>query len=183
MPSLLRPSRIYLTGFMGSGKSTVAWALAHRLGWTYVDLDRLIEVLTRRSVADHFAEGEAAFRSAEQATLARTFDRERIVVATGGGALVAPGAMEAARAVGHVVYLRLNPEALAARLEADATPRPLLTGPTGRLQGTALQTRVAALLAERGPWYAQADLTVEADGLSPDAVAVAVEAALAGSSG
>ena len=173
------PPRIYLTGFMGSGKSAAAVSLAYRLGFTSIDLDKLVAVLAGRSVAALFAEGEAAFRAAERETLEKTFDRPQVVVATGGGALVAPGAMEAAQAVGRVVYLRLPTDTLVARLEADPTPRPLLQDPDGQpLRGESLRARVAALLAERAPRYEQADVTIEAEGLTAREIAVAAAHAL-----
>lgn len=173
------PQRIYLTGFMGSGKSAAAWSLAARLGFTAIDLDRLVAVLSGRSIPDLFAEGEAAFRAAERETLEKTFDKKQVVVATGGGTLVVPGAMEAAQAAGRVVYLRLPVEALVARLEADPALRPLLRDAEGRpLRGEALRARVEALLAERAPRYEQADVVVEADGLTPKEVALAAAHAL-----
>jgi shikimate kinase len=167
------PQRLYLTGFMGSGKSTAAKSLAGQLGFTFIDLDRLVAVLAGRPIADLFAEGEAAFRAAERETLERTFDRPQIVVATGGGALAAPGAMEAAQAVGRVVYLRLPAEVLIARLEADPAPRPLLQDAHGQpLRGGALRARVEALLAERTPRYEQADVVIDADGLTSKEIAL-----------
>jgi shikimate kinase len=173
------PRRLYLTGFMGSGKSTVAEALAYRLGYTFIDLDRLVAVLAGRSLPDLFAEGEAVFRAAERETLDRTLDKRQIVVATGGGTLVAPGAMEAAQAVGRVVYLRVSVGTLAARLEADLAPRPLLQGPDGQpLRGEALRARVEALLAERAPRYEQADVVLDADGQTPREIALAALHAL-----
>jgi shikimate kinase len=173
------PQRIYLTGFMGSGKSATAWSLAARLGFTDIDLDKLVAVLAGRSLAALFAEGEAVFRAAEREALEKTFDKSQVVVATGGGALVAPGAMEAAQAVGRVVYLRLPSASLVARLEADSVPRPLLQGADGQpLEGAALRARVAALLAARAPRYEQADVVIDVDGLAPQEAAVAVVHAL-----
>ncbi len=173
-PFALPTPRLYLTGFMGSGKTTAAWHLASRLGWTWMDLDRLTAVLAGRSVAALFAEGEAAFRRAEADTLARTFDTRNVVVATGGGALVQPGAMERAKAAGTVVYLRLRPETLAARLAGD-TSRPLLLGADGEpLDDEARLARIETLLAERAPIYERADVVVDADALSPYEIAEAV---------
>ena len=80
--------RIVLTGFMGSGKSTVGRSLAQRLGWRFVDLDNLIEQRDGRAVSRIFAEsGEAVFRALETETLLSSLREPRLVVALGGGAL------------------------------------------------------------------------------------------------
>ncbi|MEO6923569.1 MAG: shikimate kinase [Bryocella sp.] len=79
--------RIVLTGFMGSGKSTVGKLLAEAIGWTFLDLDREIERRDGRSIPQIFAEsGEAAFRRAEAAALASALGKRRVVLALGGGA-------------------------------------------------------------------------------------------------
>lgn len=78
--------RIVLTGFMGSGKSTVGRLLADRLGWAFVDLDELIALRAGLSVSDIFAlHGEAHFRRLESSALAAALGRRRIVLALGGG--------------------------------------------------------------------------------------------------
>ena len=80
--------RIVLTGFMGSGKSTVGRSLAQRLGWRFVDLDSLVEQRDGRAVSRIFAEsGEAVFRALETETLLSSLREPRLVVALGGGAL------------------------------------------------------------------------------------------------
>src|ERR1700749_3713805 len=80
-------SRIVLTGFMGSGKSTVGPLLAAELGWAFLDLDTEIERRTGLTVPQIFAEqGEAAFRKEETAALAAVLGRTRTVIALGGGA-------------------------------------------------------------------------------------------------
>jgi shikimate kinase len=79
--------RIVLTGFMGSGKSTVGKLLAESTGWNFIDLDREIERRDGRSVPQIFAEsGEAAFRKAEAAALASVLGKRRVIIALGGGA-------------------------------------------------------------------------------------------------
>ncbi|HEX8299251.1 MAG TPA: shikimate kinase [Rubricoccaceae bacterium] len=176
------PRRVYLTGPMGSGKSTVGPLLADALGTRFVDLDWLVEARTGRSVASLFAiAGERAFRVAEAGALAETTRGEPAVVATGGGTLAIPGNLRAARAAGAVVWLRAAPETLAARLAAtDLTARPLLAGPDGRpLAGSALLTRLRSLIDAREPFYAQADVVVDADG-APEAVARTAAEALRG---
>ncbi|NNF59535.1 MAG: shikimate kinase [Rhodothermaceae bacterium] len=151
--------------------------MAGRLGWAFVDLDHLIEERTGYSVAALFDKGEAVFRAAEADALAATTTRARIVVATGGGTLVQPGAMDRAKAAGTVCYLRISPVTLASRLKGDAS-RPLLYGARGRpLYGAALQARINALLNERRSLYEQADLIVDAED-TPASVAEVLLAAL-----
>lgn len=174
------PSRVYLTGFMASGKSTVGPLVADALGHGFVDLDWLVEARTGQSVEALFASGgEAAFRRAEAEALAETTRGAGVVVATGGGALVEPKNLAVARGAGAVVWLRVSPERVLARL-GSAAGRPLLADAEGfPLCGDHLRGRVEGLLAARAPLYARADLTVDADG-APPRVAQAVVSALRG---
>ena len=171
------PPRVYLTGFMASGKSTVGPLLADQLGYRFVDLDWLVEAQTGRSVTDLFAEGEAVFRAAETAALRETTGGDGLVVSTGGGTLVDPSNLILARGSGPVVWLRTSVPILTARV-GDASGRPMLAGRDGRpLQGADLSERIADLLASREPYYAQADLVISAD-TTPDLVARDVAEAL-----
>ena len=171
------PPRVYLTGFMASGKSTVGPLVADRLGYRFVDLDWLVEARTGRTVTDLFADGESTFRVAEAQALAETGKGRGLVVATGGGTLVDPQNLTVARTAGVVVWLRATPEATLRRL-GDARGRPLLAGPGGQpLQGDALAARVRDLSRAREPFYAQADVVVDADGAA-EAVARQVAEAL-----
>jgi shikimate kinase len=164
------PPRVYLTGFMGSGKSTVGPLVADRLGYRFVDLDWMIEAREGRTVSNLFAEGEAVFRAAEAEALAESTRGDGLVVATGGGTLLAPANLHRARSAGVVVWLRATPEVTVRRL-ADASGRPLLADARGvPLQGPALEGRIRTLMAAREPGYARADLTVGAQG-PPDVVA------------
>ena len=159
------PPRVYLTGFMASGKSTVGPLVADRLGYRFVDLDWLIEARAGRTIPALFAQGgEAAFRAAEAEALAETTRAEGVVVATGGGALVDPANLRTARAAGAVVWLRASVDVTLARL-GDGSGRPLLEDRAGRpLWGDDLAVRVRRLLADREPFYAQAHLVADADG-------------------
>ena len=161
-------SRIYLTGFMGSGKSTVGAILANVLGFAFEDLDATVAERAGQSVQAFFAaHGEAAFRALEQEALHATAHREMLVVATGGGALARPESMAWARQHGWVVYLALGREALVERLQHLSTPRPLLLGPNGRRLGPeALRERADALLQQREPVYRRAHVVVQTDALS-----------------
>lgn len=86
--SALAAERIVLTGFMGSGKTTIGRRLAESLGWRFADLDSVIEQRDSRTVAAIFAEsGEAAFRAMESNALAASLKESQLVLALGGGAL------------------------------------------------------------------------------------------------
>ncbi|MEM8558631.1 MAG: shikimate kinase [Bacteroidota bacterium] len=160
---------VYLTGFMGSGKSTVGPLVAEQLGAAFVDLDAAIEETVGRPIAQVFAEqGEDAFREAERAALRATTSRSGLVVATGGGALLAPEAFDAAAGAGTVVFLRVQAEVLVARLAPEAAHRPLLHNASGiPLEGEALAQRIASLLAAREAAYERAHVVVQADDLPP----------------
>ena len=126
--------RLVLTGFMGSGKTTVGRMLADHLGWTFVDLDAVIELATGRSVPAIFAEsGEVEFRRIESAALTSALRSSPLVLALGGGAPETPGNREllaiAPRTA--VVYLAAPFATLLDRCqrqagEAGSTARPVL---------------------------------------------------------
>src|ERR1700683_4779598 len=84
----VRARRIVLTGFMGSGKSTVGPLLARQLGWKFVDADDVIAAEAGATIPEIFArEGEAAFRERERAAIARLASEDALVLALGGGAI------------------------------------------------------------------------------------------------
>ena len=173
------PSRIYLTGFMGSGKSTTGLVLARKLDYDFLDLDLQIEKGAKKSVATIFEEeGEAVFRAREAELLKETLPRNHLVIATGGGTMLSPESLLRAKSAGLVVYLRLDAEALAKRLRR-VTNRPILRDSNGEiLPERAFFERIKALLSQRTPFYEQADLIVEVGSLSPESVAEAIECAL-----
>ncbi|WP_457653340.1 shikimate kinase [Rhodocaloribacter sp.] len=178
---MIRASRIYLTGFMGSGKSTVGPEVAAALGYAFVDLDEAVAADAGTPVASIFAEaGEAEFRVREARMLRRTGAWEHVVVALGGGALADEANLAWALGHGTVVYLRVPPETLAARLcGAGQAGRPLLCDEAGKpLPPEALRAKVEAMLARREPFYRRAHVVVEAGAGDAKAVAGAVLRAL-----
>lgn len=145
--------RIYLSGFMGAGKTTVGRELARRLGWPFLDLDLEVETAAGATVREIFeGRGEAEFRRLERQALAATFEREPLVVAVGGGTLVDPSNLAAARARGRVVWLDAPFELLVRRI-----------GPRGKLDRPLFrdEEQARALLRERTPAYRRSDLVVE----------------------
>jgi shikimate kinase len=171
------PVRIYLTGFMGCGKSTIGPLLARRLGYTFIDLDTLIEQQAGRAIPEIFTMGgEVAFRAQERAALRQTAALEAYVIATGGGTLASEENLNWALRNGRVVYLQVSVEELVRRLAPAAISRPMLQDQHRQpLQGAALRQRIVSLLRRRELWYLQAHHVVDTDGLS---VAEAVEAVL-----
>ncbi len=151
---------LVLVGPMGSGKSSIGRRLADRLGLDFVDADREIEQRTGATVTMIFdCEGEAGFRERERATLADLIQRERMVLATGGGAVLHAGTRALLRARGYVVHLQVGPERQLERLARDRT-RPLLAGDDRAVV-------LARLAAARAPLYADAaHLRFDTDALS-----------------
>ena len=137
---------IFLIGPMGSGKSTVGRALARRLGLPFVDSDREIEARCGVDIPTIFEyEGEAGFRRREARVIDELSASGTLVLATGGGAILAESTRRTLRERGHVVLLAVDPAEQLRRVGGDAR-RPLLAtaDPAARL---------AQLMAERGPLY------------------------------
>lgn len=157
--------RIYLTGFMASGKSTVGPRAAARLGQPFLDLDRLITAHDGRSIPTIFAEdGENHFRALETEMLHRTTETEGLVVALGGGALVNDENRAFAKEHGRVIYLEVPVDTLLERVADDSTRRPLLEDESGaRLPREQQRNRIEEMLDERRPSYEAAHHTLNAD--------------------
>ena len=167
---------IFLIGYRGTGKSTVARELAVRLEWDGVDADVLIEKRAGKSIAAMFAEeGEAAFRDLESQVVRELAERPRTVVALGGGAVLRQENRRAIQAAGPVVWLTASVESILERLAADETTagrRPNLTAAGGRAE-------IESLLAERTPLYRDcATLIVDTEGKTAAQVADEIKAAL-----
>lgn len=150
--------RVYLTGFMASGKSSLGRNVAMELGFDFLDLDAAIEAEAGKTVGEIFRDdGEPAFRAAEAAALRATSHLENQVIAVGGGTLVPDANMDWALDHGTVVFLDLPAEELVRRLSRSRTRRPLVEAML-RNPGE-LERRVAELLGERRHAYERAQLT------------------------
>jgi len=152
---------IFLVGYRGSGKTTVASSLAARLGWTWVDADAELEQKRGSTIKQMFAdEGEPAFREYEAAILNEIALSDRQIVALGGGAVLREDNRNLLRKHGKTVWLKTRPEVLFERIKADtatAERRPNLTAQGGIEE-------IRTLLAAREPLYAAvAHLEVEAN--------------------
>jgi shikimate kinase len=122
--------KIFLLGYMGSGKSTVGKKLASLLDYTFIDLDTMIESETDHSIPEWFAAGEPKFREIESIVLRQTSEFKNTVVATGGGTPCFYDNLQWMNENGLTVYLKMSPGALFHRLIYSKTSRPLLAGKT-----------------------------------------------------
>lgn len=159
-----RHQRIYLTGFMGSGKSTIGPILANTIGYGFVDVDRAIEQQTGKEVRDIFREsGEEYFRILERTLLAGLSRQEHMVISLGGGTIADPISFPIIRESGILVYLKTAPDHLFKRLH-HKTDRPILVDASGeRLSEEALRTRIEEVYAHRRQFYEQADIIISTD--------------------
>ena len=154
---------ITLTGFMGSGKTTVGRMLADALGCPFMDLDDLIVKKAGKSIPDLFAQdGEPAFRQLEARLLKQTVEKyaeNTAVLSLGGGAVMTPASAALVHGKTVCIYLRASLETLLQRLEGESAGRPLA------------DDAMASRLAARAPIYEEtAHVTLDTDGLSPDEV-------------
>ena len=155
---------IVLTGFMGSGKSTVGRLVADALGCPFLDLDEIIEKKAGRRIPDIFAQdGEKGFRRLEKQALEKTVARyaeNTAVLALGGGTVTIPGAVQLLQEKTLCIYLQADFDTLLARLEGQTEGRPLA--------GEGMAER----LAGREPLYeAAAHVTIETATLTPEEIA------------
>ncbi len=155
---------IYLTGFMGSGKSTIAPILANTLGYSFIDIDDEIRKATGKRVTDFFSEfGEKRFREIERRLLHEASRSDECVISLGGGTITDDSNLAVVQSSGILVYLKAEVEHILLRLQ-NKTDRPLLKSIDGeKMNEEELRRRIVALLAIREPYYNQADITIPTD--------------------
>lgn len=160
-----RRDRVYLAGFMGSGKSTIGPILANALGYGFLDIDRAIERAAGKSVTAIFREdGEERFRALERELIAGVSTQPRLVVSLGGGTVADPAALGIIRSTGVLVYLKATTEQILRRV-AHRSDRPMLLAPDGEpLPREDLLLRVRQLYELREPLYELAEVTVLTEG-------------------
>jgi len=150
-------SRIFLIGFMGSGKSTLGKKLANQLDYRFEDMDDLIVRTSGMTIPGIFSEhGEELFRKWEKDILQEVIKKESLVIATGGGAPCHHDNLDVMNAHGLTVYLQLPPEAIRDRLLNSRTERPLVKGKSGE----ELLQFIKELLEKREKFYLASRLVV-----------------------
>jgi len=165
---LERPLRlIVLTGFMGSGKSTVGPLVAAHLGWKFIDADDVIEAEAGIPITEIFSRhGEAAFREQERATIARLAQTDNLVLALGGGAIETEANRTLLLSTPGTILIHLEVE-LATTLQrcgGTENTRPILAD----------QANLATRYHRRLPLYRTAHISIQVDHLTPKQVAEAV---------
>jgi len=171
--SALGDRSIVLVGMMGVGKSSVGRRLAARLTIPFVDADSEIETAAKMTIPEIFARhGEPYFRSGEARVIARLLEGGPQVLATGGGAFMNPDTRALIRQKGVSVWLHADLDVLLRRTSKRRSDRPLL-------QTDDPSATLRALLAEREPIYALADLTVQSRDVPHEAIVADLMTALA----
>ncbi|MBI1920901.1 MAG: shikimate kinase [Geobacter sp.] len=158
---------VILTGFMGSGKSSVGRIVAKRLGYEFRDLDAVIMEEAGLSINDIFSRhGEEHFRAVESRAVERVAGSTALVVATGGGAVISTENRRLFRSSGIVINLMASMESILNRLRNDSS-RPLLRGPDR-------EEKISRLLSEREACYADADIRIDTTGKKVEDVAAEI---------
>lgn len=156
----MNADKLYLVGFMGAGKTTVARILGRRLGWRVEDIDQRIEARERKAISAIFAQqGEPYFRQLERQALSELLPERNVIVATGGGTFVEPDNRALMLADGAVAWLDVPLERVMQRVPADGR-RPLASD---RAQMEMLYTR-------RRLAYAEAHVRIDAGRPIPEVV-------------
>jgi shikimate kinase len=156
----VKADKLYLVGFMGAGKTTVARALGKLTGWRVEDIDQRIEAREHRTVASIFSQqGEHYFRQLERLALGELLPLRHVVIATGGGTFVEPDNRALMLADGAVAWLDLSLAQVIERVPADGR-RPLASD----------RAQMEQLFARRQLAYAQAHVRVDASMPVPEVV-------------
>jgi len=140
---------IILTGFMGTGKTTLGRLLANQIGYEFIDTDAQIEKQIGQTIADLFqTQGETAFRKLEAKLVKELAKREGLVIATGGGLVLNPKNVATLRKTGRIVCLTATPEEILTRISKQQDVRPLLQEKDPR-------AKIIELLQQRTSVYQQ----------------------------
>lgn len=157
-------NNIFLTGFMGAGKSTVGKLLSGLLNCAFIDFDDMIVQRESRTIGEIFAvDGEGYFRDCETAILKDLRHQPPVVYATGGGLVIRDGNRSLMKSLGQIVYLKTSWSTLKTRL-SHSEGRPLVSPERN-------WDNVKDLWIKRQPFYEDADIVVDTDGLTPLQVA------------
>ncbi len=156
---------VFITGFMGVGKSKIGSILAWRLGRDFLDMDQMVEACAHKSISALFAdEGEAHFRQLEHECVLETCQRKNVVVSLGGGTIAQERNLQVLRREGILVCLQADVDTILQRV-SRRDDRPLLAG----LKPQDKRAKIESMLAERAPYYDQAHIKMlSKEGQTPE---------------
>ena len=150
--------RIFLTGYMGAGKTTLGKAFAHKMNIPFIDLDWYIEERFHKTVGELFTErGEAGFRELERNMLHEVAEFENVIISCGGGTPCFFDNMEYMNRQAQTVYLKASPDVLFQHLKMGKVERPLLKDKTE----DEMKQYIRDSLAIREPFYSRAQYTLD----------------------
>lgn len=146
---------VFLTGYMGAGKSTIGRKLAFRMKYRFTDTDKALEKKFKKNMSRIFAEdGESVFRKEEEALIEKLARRHHYIVSVGGGTLTRTETFYTAQRAGLLVYLKAPVELLFERAIFSQKDRPLLNDPDA-------EQEFKSRFKKREPYYVRSDVTVE----------------------
>lgn len=172
----MKKKLVYLTGFMGCGKSTIGPILANTLGWGFFDLDRVIENRQNKKITEIFeSEGEAFFRKLETEILTELSLKDKCILSLGGGTIASDVNIEIIKKTGKIVYLYTSPESIYDRLK-HKRDRPIFKKEnSGEVTRDEFLQKIRLLMQQRAVYYEQADITFSTDeksvGITVDEIA------------
>ncbi len=157
--------KLFILGYMGSGKSTIGLLLAQKMQYNFIDLDVYIENKTKKTITEIFnIEGETKFRELEKQYLSEVINEENTVVALGGGTTCFNNNMDIINQSGTSIYLEMDAETLMERLSTAKNNRPLIQN----LNKAELKKFIKATLEKRTPIYNQANIIIKANKINKE---------------
>jgi shikimate kinase len=157
-------NKIYLTGFMGSGKSTIGPILANTLGWEFYDLDHVIEKKEGKKISRIFDEnGEEYFRNLEKELLKALAVKDNIVIALGGGTITNQENIDFLKKIGKIIYIKVSAESVYNRLRFKRDRPILIRNGITNLSRAEFIGKIEQLISDRNKYYEQADIIVTTD--------------------
>lgn len=163
----MNSENIYITGFMGSGKSTIGPILANTLGWDFFDLDDVIEKKTGKKITEIFNEsGEEFFRKLEHEELKELSGKKNLIISLGGGTIAYHSNFKILKQTGKIVYLKTSLDSVYERLRFKKD-RPLINSIEEKnLSREEVLESLNKLLTEREKFYNKADIIIDTDKIS-----------------
>ncbi len=163
----MKKRNVYLTGFMGAGKSTIGPILANTLGWNYFDVDLEIEKKINKKIVEIFeSKGEDYFREIERETIENLSKGSDLVISLGGGAIANRDNIDFLKQNGIIIYLKVSPEIVFERLRSKKDRPLLLSDKNENESKQSFINNVQRLLDTREVFYNQADYNISTDNIS-----------------